>query len=217
MNFNRRTYSHALRSTLTACVAVCALALATQAQERSGADADTEVKIKNFGQMDERFYRGAQPKKAEDYRALAQLGIKTVINLRHDEKSNEREMVEAAGMRYVQIPMESKTRPTDEQAREFLRIANDPETGKFYAHCAGGRHRTGAMGAVYRYENYNWNFDQVYAEMKQYDFYTRNRHGSYKDFVRDYYERIRNKEAVQPMNSRPFMRSFVSSGIARER
>ena len=35
------------------------------------------IKIKNFGQMDERFYRGAQPKET-DYKDLAALGVKTV-------------------------------------------------------------------------------------------------------------------------------------------
>ena len=44
------------------------------------------------------------------------------------------------------------------------------------------------MGAVYRYQFYDWNFDQVYAEMKQYDFYTSWGHGAFKDFVKDYYE-----------------------------
>src|SRR5258706_1456684 len=44
------------------------------------------IKIKNFGQMDEHFYRGAQPK-PDDYRALATLGIKTIIDLRDDPTS----------------------------------------------------------------------------------------------------------------------------------
>jgi protein tyrosine/serine phosphatase len=217
MNFNRQTYNHALRGALTTCVAVFAFVLATHAQQLNNESANAEVEIKNFGQMDEKFYRGAQPENEEDYRALAKLGIKTVIDLRHDPKSYERPMVEALGMRYINIPMKSKTRPTEEQAREFMRIANDPATGKFFAHCAGGRHRTGAMGAVYRYENYDWNFDQVYAEMKSYDFYTRNRHGSYKDFVFDYYERIRSNQTTEPASPRPFMRSFVTTGVARER
>jgi hypothetical protein len=53
-------------------------------------------------------------------------------------------------------------------------------------HCAGGRHRTGVMGAVYRFNHYNWNYDQAYAEMKKYDFYTRWGHGDMKKFVQDY-------------------------------
>jgi hypothetical protein len=43
------------------------------------------------------------------------------------------------------------------------------------------------MGAVYRFQFYNWNFEQVYKEMKQYDFYTSWGHGAFKDFVEDYY------------------------------
>ena len=42
------------------------------------------------------------------------------------------------------------------------------------------------MGAVYRFNHYGWNYDQVYAEMKNYDFYTRWGHGDLKKFVEDY-------------------------------
>ena len=41
------------------------------------------VTIKNFGQMDHHFYRGAQPSEKE-YKELAQLGVKTIIDLRDD-------------------------------------------------------------------------------------------------------------------------------------
>lgn len=207
MDFSHRTFRNrlhrTLRNKLGVFVAVCVLALAAHAQGVDGADAQADTGIKNFGQMDARFYRGAQPKSEEDFRRLAALGIKTVIDLRHDAKKYERPIVESLGMRYVNIPMRSKTRPTDEQAREFLRVVSDPATGKFFVHCAGGRHRTGAMGAVYRYEHDNWNFDQVYAEMKRYDFYTRNRHESYKEFVKDYYERKRAGESPVRTTSSP--------------
>ena len=49
------------------------------------------------------------------------------------------------------------------------------------------------MGAVYRFNHYNWNFDQVYAEMKKYDFYTRWGHGEMKKFVEDYAVGFQNK------------------------
>jgi len=35
-----------------------------------------------------------------------------------------------------------------------------------------------------------WDFDKVYAEMKDYDFYTRFGHGDMKKFVEDYWQRI---------------------------
>lgn len=160
------------------------------AQEQSkSTSAPANVHIKNFGQMDDRFYRGAQPGK-NDYKDLAALGIKTIIDLREDPESYERPLVESLGMKYVNIPMLGKQYPTVEATAAFLKTVNDPETGKFFVHCAGGRHRTGAMGAVYRYQFYDWNYDQVYKEMKNYDFYTTWGHGAFKEFVKDYYDKI---------------------------
>ena len=143
------------------------------------------IAIKNFGQMDERFFRGAQPGEG-DFKALAALGIKTIIDLRDDPTSYEKREAEAAGMRYVNIPMSDSNRPRDEQIDQFLKLANDPATGRFFVHCAGGRHRTGVMGAVYRMTHDGWGFDQAYKEMKNYDFYTRFGHGSLKDYVQDF-------------------------------
>lgn len=171
-----------------AVLAVLTLTIVSQAQDVASQKNST-VKIKNFGQMDERFYRGAQPKE-QDYKDLAALGIKTVIDLQAEPKDYEKSIVEALGMKYVNIPMIDRKYPTEEATRMFLKVANDPDTGKFFVHCAGGRHRTGAMGAVYRYQFYDWNFEQVYAEMKQYDFYTSWGHGAFKDFVKDYYEKM---------------------------
>ncbi|MEP6788814.1 MAG: dual specificity protein phosphatase family protein [Acidobacteriota bacterium] len=141
------------------------------------------IKISNFGKMDDNFYRGAQPK-GKDFAALKALGIHTVINLTED--SNEQAAVEAAGMKYVNIPIKDKSYPTDDNVAAFLKTIDDKDTGVFYVHCAGGRHRTGDMGALYRYTKYGWSFDQVYKEMENYDFYTSNGHQKAKDFVVDY-------------------------------
>lgn len=153
------------------------------------AQAFTNIGIKNFGQMDDRFYRGAQPKES-DYKSLAALGIKTIVDLRDDPTSYEQLAAEAAGMRYVNIPMSDSSTPRDEQIQQFLKLANDPTTGKFFVHCVGGRHRTGVMGAVYRMTHDGWNVDRAYQEMKNYDFYTRWGHGALKDFVQDYYSQL---------------------------
>jgi protein tyrosine/serine phosphatase len=173
------------RHALLALVTILSLAAVSAAQQNS----TKNVSIKNFGQMDDRFYRGAQPKENE-FKELAQLGIRTIIDLRDDPESYEKPMVESLGMTYVHIPMIAKKYPTQEALDLFFKTVNDPNTGKFYVHCAGGRHRTGVMGAVYRFRFYNWDFEQVYKEMKQYDFYTRWGHGAFKDFVEDYYAQI---------------------------
>jgi len=176
------------RHALLALVTILSLAAVCSAQENS----TTNVSIKNFGQMDDRFFRGAQPKEQE-FKELAQLGIRTVIDLRDDPESYEKPMVESLGMTYVHIPMIAKKYPTPEALDLFLKTVNNPNTGKFYVHCAGGRHRTGVMGAVYRFKFYNWDFEQVYKEMKQYDFYTRWGHGAFKNFVEDYYAQIQQQ------------------------
>jgi protein tyrosine/serine phosphatase len=152
------------------------------------------IKISNFGQMDQNFYRGARPK-PEEFRNLAALGIKTVIDLTDNSREREEPAVVAAGMRYVNIPVVDKAYPSAEQVSAFLKVASDPATGKFYVHCAGGRHRTGIMGAVYRFNHDHWSYDQAYAEMKQYDFYTSNGHGKQLDFVQDYWQQFQAKQA----------------------
>ena len=153
------------------------------------------IKIKNFGQMDERFYRGAQPEEG-DFRDLSALGIKTIIDLRDDPQSYEKRDAEAAGMRYVNLPMSDKDYPRAEQIAAFLKLVDEPATGKFFVHCAGGRHRTGVMGAVYRFTHDHWNYDQVYAEMKSYDFYTRFGHGAMKQYVEDYWQHLQTAPSV---------------------
>ena len=182
------------RKSLGGLIALLVLAATASAQEavtQSGS-ANFPVRIKNFGQMDARFYRGAQPGK-KDYKDLAALGIKTVIDLRADPEPYEQQLVESLGMKYINIPMLDKEYPTPEVTEMFLKTVNDPATGKFFVHCAGGRHRTGAMGAVYRFQFYGWTFDQAYKEMKQYDFYTTWGHQAFKDFVEDYYARPRQE------------------------
>ena len=175
------------RSYLSVLLAAIALVLASSASafSQEAEKATNKVTIKNFGQMDERFFRGAQPKE-DEYSELAALGIKTVVDLREDPEAYSKGKAEAAGLRYVNIPMIAKKYPESTQVEQFLKLVDDPSTGKFFVHCAGGRHRTGVMGAVYRFNHYNWNFDQVYAEMKKFDFYTRWGHGDFKKFVQDY-------------------------------
>ncbi len=143
------------------------------------------IRIKNFGQMDKRLYRGACPKK-DDFRALAALGINTVVDLRKKADPLERIYVEELGMQYVNIPMSDKEYPHSEHINTFLNLIKDSTVGNIFIHCAGGRHRTGVIGAVYRFTVNRWNYDEAYAEMKSYDFYTRWGHHPLKTFVKDF-------------------------------
>lgn len=154
-----------------------------------------DVKIKNFGQMDDRFFRGSRPDEG-DYQALAALGVKTIIDLTDNSMEYEKPAVEAAGLRYVNIPMVDKSYPIMDQINQFLKVVDDPATGKFYVHCAGGRHRTGVVGAVYRFNHDHWNLEQALAEMDQYEFGSGYGHGKQRDFVKDYWDQFQSKQTA---------------------
>ena len=181
-----KTGRFTLRSLQAGLLALSINLIAVASANANSPTAFPNIRVKNFGQMDDRFFRGAQPEE-RDYKDLAALGVKTIIDLRDDPTSYEKRDAESAGMRYVNIPMSDSGRPRDEQIEQFLKLTNDPATGRFFVHCAGGRHRTGVMGAVYRMSHDGWDFDRAYKEMKDYDFYTRFGHGSLKDYVQDYY------------------------------
>ena len=146
-----------------------------------------KIGIANFGQMDERFFRGERPTQ-KDLALLKSIGIDTIIDLT-DNTPGEAKMAQAAGLRYVNIPIHDRAIPTDAAIELFRKTLKDPATGKFYLHCAGGRHRTGDMGAVYRADQ-GWTYEKAYKEMENYDFYTSGGHQAQKDFVLEYFKKM---------------------------
>lgn len=143
------------------------------------------ISIRNFGQMDTNYYRGAQPKK-EDYAAMKALGITTIIDLQDEPTKYEKSTAEALGMKYINIPMDDAQYPSEASIAEFLKNINDPANGVMYVHCKGGRHRTGVTGAVYRFTKYGWDYDKAMTEMENYNFDTSYGRKVMKTFVIDY-------------------------------
>jgi len=150
------------------------------------------VSIDNFGQVNEHIYRGSQPN-GSGFRQLASIGVKTILDLREDAEHSAKSDAERAGLRYINLPLVDKRYPQADAADKFLEIVNDHANWPVYVHCAGGRHRTGAMIAVYRMAVDHWNVDQAYNEMKQYDFYTSRGHECFKDYVFDFYRTAQSR------------------------
>jgi protein tyrosine/serine phosphatase len=146
----------------------------------------SKIAIANFGALNPAYYRGAQPQ-GSDYRALAVIGIKTVIDLQADGDAHEASDVQQAGMKYVRIPMTTHVAPTAAQIAEFLKVVGDPASQPVYVHCAGGRHRTGVMTAIYRMTHDGWTGKDAFAEMKRYHFGADFLHSEFKDFVLGYH------------------------------
>jgi protein tyrosine phosphatase (PTP) superfamily phosphohydrolase (DUF442 family) len=80
------------------------------------------------------------------------------------------ESAEAAGLKYVNIPMSASRTPRDGDMEEFLKVVDDPASGNVFVHCDQGKYRTGVATAIYRMSKYGWNFDKTYAEMRNYHF-----------------------------------------------
>jgi protein tyrosine/serine phosphatase len=178
-------------STFTLAAFVTLLPSRSTAQTSEGtrsarvADVST-ITILKFGQVNANYYRGGEPKDG-DYAALAALGIRTVIALRPAESNDqEARLVEAAGMTFHRIAMHSEVAPTLEHVAEFLTIVSDPARQPVFVHCTGGKHRTGAMTAVYRMEHDGWTADRAYQEMKRYGFGPSRWHRELRDFVYRY-------------------------------
>lgn len=160
----------------------------------------SSIKIKNFGRINDNYYRGSQPK-TSDFADLAALGIKTVIDLTNgDGDSNEKAKVEQLGMKYWQIPMTTHKEPTLEKIAEFFRIVNEPSGQPVYVHCVGGKHRTGVMTAIYRMTQNQWTADQAFQEMKQFKFGMDFLHPEFKSFVFNYSRHLHKTPAVPEQN-----------------
>jgi protein tyrosine/serine phosphatase len=137
--------------------------------------------LSNVGRVNQGVYRGAQPE-AEGYATLKKMGIRTVINLRSTE--SEKEKVEKAGMRSIEVPMEMTTDGLKEKVDRVVALMADPANQPLFVHCRQGRDRTGIVVAAFRMKVENWSLADAEAEMESYGFNDIWIH--FKRFIRNY-------------------------------
>lgn len=138
-------------------------------------------------------YRGGQPNKA-GVQWLKDLGVRTVINLRHyhGNRTSEGAWAEALGMRYEHIPLESSEPPTRKSIERFLALLADPSARPIYVHCQYGVDRTGTMIAIYRMEVESWTNQEALSEMLSFG-----AHAVWRDlqsFVATYQPAVKNRD-----------------------
>ena len=156
----------------------------------------SSIDIDNFGRVNERYYRGAQPD-ADDWADLKALGVRMVIDLQKDGDPGEGGLVEQAGMSFYRIPMTTHEPPTAATLATFLTLVNEPANQPVYVHCAGGRHRTGVMTAAYRMTTEGWTAEKAFKEMKQFKFGADFLHPEFKQFVYAYHPQAQPVPAVR--------------------
>jgi|GEM_PF-826994 len=128
--------------------------------------------LPNFHQVHPFLYRSGEPtRKGLD--KLAEMGVKTIIDLRSKGEMdfNEAQEAEKRGLEYINLVMSDKA-PTEKQVETMLKtIDQAKETGEpVLVHCAHGSDRTGSMIGIYRVTRDDWNFDDTYKEMRKYYF-----------------------------------------------
>ncbi|MHB1024968.1 MAG: fused DSP-PTPase phosphatase/NAD kinase-like protein [Desulfobacteria bacterium] len=124
--------------------------------------------LTRVGRVAPGIFRGAQPE-PEGYATLKAMGVRTVINVR--QRHGEREAVEAAGMRYVNIPISFLTKVDPAVVRKALSVMTDPANQPVFIHCSVGSDRTGVVVAIYRMEVDGWSKAEAMAEMESFGFH----------------------------------------------
>jgi protein tyrosine/serine phosphatase len=121
--------------------------------------------LKDVHQIDEHVYRGRQPSD-EEFAALAQMGIKTVIDLRggHFHRPREEKLARKSGLRYVQERFSGIFAPHDSQIAKILDAMEDSFNGPVFIHCKRGADRVGVVIACYRIAHDGWTNEQAMEE-----------------------------------------------------
>jgi tyrosine-protein phosphatase SIW14 len=123
--------------------------------------------LSNVGRLAPGIYRGAQPQPS-GYATLKAMGFRTVVNLR--SQHSEKAVVEAAGMRSIEIPMQTTTTVNAETVKRVVAQMTNPANQPVFVHCAQGQDRTGIVVAVYRMDVEGWSNDEAEAEMQAFGF-----------------------------------------------
>ena len=131
---------------------------------------DCVAGVANFTRVNDKLWRGTQPT-PEGFKQLAQAGVKTVINLRHD--ADDYAQLQNTNLHYLWVPMRA-FRPREDEVVTVLaglrRALADPQRWPVYVHCAEGKDRTGYVIAAYRIIEEHWDPDSAIQEMFDYRF-----------------------------------------------
>ena len=120
--------------------------------------------VVNYTQVDGSVACGGDTPR-DAFTSLAEQGFRAVVNLRLDGEpgvAEEAEAVEAAGLRYVHLPM-APSAPEFATAEQFLDVVADPSNQPVYIHCASAN-RVGGVWAIKRVVQDGWSRDAALAE-----------------------------------------------------
>lgn len=134
-------------------------------------------------------FLASQPSPA-DFEQAKNGGIRTVINLRHEDETkdfNERDVIKRLGLNYYNPAFSGPAELTDhifDRTRELLRDAERP----ILLHCSSAN-RVGAIWLAYRVLDNGLSVDQALTEARTVGL----KSPAYEQIARDYIKRMRSK------------------------
>src|SRR5271170_1224373 len=158
--------------------------------------------VPNAGKINDHLYRGAQPRDS-GLLELKKLGITTIVNLRSENPETfgwEEKRTESLGIRFVHIPVDGWSPPTNEQVAQFLSLFRDNPQEKVFVHCRFGDDRTGVFVASYRMAFEKLPAEQALKEMYYFGF-NGTWHPSMADFVRNFPASLNAAPAFVPFKN----------------
>jgi protein tyrosine/serine phosphatase len=141
------------------------------------------TQLRNFHVVREGvLYRSAQLSLDGLQRVLNDYAIKTVVTLRFAYRDGdlppdleEQEFCLGEGYNHFRLPVKQwsgpdGTVPNATNVAKFLEIMNDPKNFPVLVHCFAGKHRTGALCAVFRMEYDHWSNEEAMQELKMFGY-----------------------------------------------
>ncbi len=161
---------------------------------------------KRFGVVKEgELYRSGEITPKQLANLQREYGIRRIISLLNPsapESHAERAAADQLGIVWDNVPLRGDGSSTEAERTRILNLIRRPEAGPTLVHCAAGANRTGLAIGLYRIHDEGWGYEQVLAEMRDYDFEDLPKHQNLRDALKEA-ETMRDEQVAtsQPVPS----------------
>ena len=123
--------------------------------------------LKNFARHSEKLISSGMPT-LQQISSLAEYGVQVVINLATSESEgwirDEKELVQAQGIVYYNIPVDWEN-PTADDLNRFMNILDQHKHQKILVHCGANYRATGFI-ALYRINRLGWAQENAFKDIQ---------------------------------------------------
>ena len=124
--------------------------------------------LKNFTRHSDKLISSGMPT-LQQISSLAEYGLQVVVNLADSESegwiADEKELVEAQGIVYYNIPVDWEN-PTADDLNRFMNIMDQHKHQKILVHCNANYRATGFI-ALYRINRLGWAQENAFKDLQK--------------------------------------------------